>query len=338
LANGGGYYSAFAYVSECRRMGIEVLPPDVNESALSWSGRSATGGRAEPGAGARGRVRAGLGEIRGLREETAKAIVAGRARGGPYVSLDDLLRLAAIDPADARRLVRVGALDGAGLGTRHAARGHAARPLLHWRIQEWEARGEGRRRGGTRPLFAPEPGSLPEPRPHDTAKLLRDEEEALGMLLSRHPLTLYRDALLRLRGAGTILVRGADIARHVGERVAMIGWLITGKIVTTRDDEPMEFVSFEDTTAIYETTFFPRPYARFCRMLNAARPYLLRGRVEEDFGAVTLTVEEVGFLDRAASISRGAEGAAPAAARPGSDRRPSAGSSATPRASSDPPA
>jgi error-prone DNA polymerase len=200
-------------------------------------------------------------------------------------------------------------------------------------------------------LFAPEPAPLPEPRPHDTAKLLRDEEEALGMLLSRHPLTLYRDALLRLRRAGTILVRGSDIARHVGERVAMIGWLITGKIVTTKDDEPMEFVSFEDTTAIYETTFFPRPYARFCRMLNAARPYLLRGKVEEDFGAVTLTVEEVGFLDRAAAagrsaaagraadaLSRGDVGAAPAAARSGPDRHPAGGRPAAPRASSDPPA
>jgi error-prone DNA polymerase len=343
LANGGGYYSPFAYVSECRRMGIEVLPPDVNESALSWSGRGA--------AGARGRVRAGLGEIRGLREETAKAIVAGRARGGDYAALDDLLRRVAIEPADARRLVRAGALDGVGLGARHAARAHAARPLLHWRIQEWEARGEGRRRGGTRPLFAPEPGPLPEPRPHDTPKLLRDEEEALGMLLSRHPLTLYRDALLRLRSAGTILVRGADMARHVGGRVAMIGWLITGKIVTTKDDEPMEFVSFEDTTAIYETTFFPRPYARFCRMLNAARPYLLHGRVEEDFGAVTLTVEEVGFLDRAAATGRSAAaggaatglsrddaGAVPAAARSGADRRPAAGRPAAPRATSDPPA
>ncbi|HYV86509.1 MAG TPA: hypothetical protein VFB49_11400, partial [Patescibacteria group bacterium] len=348
LANGGGYYSPFAYVSECRRMGIEVLPPDVNESAFSWSGRSAAGApaapgagdaRAEPEAGARGRVRAGLGEIRGLREETAKAIVAGRAQGGPYAALDDLLRRVEIDAADARRLVRAGALDGAGLGARHAARGHAARPLLHWRIQEWEARGEGRRRGGTRPLFAPEPGPLPEPRPHDTAKLLRDEEEALGMLLSRHPLTLYRDALLRLRRAGTVLVRGSDMARHVGERVAAIGWLITGKIVTTKDDEPMEFVSFEDTTAIYETTFFPRPYARFCRMLNAARPYLLRGRVEEDFGAVTLTVEEVGFLDRAAdALSRDDAGAGSPAARPGGDRRPSAGRSAARRASSDPPA
>ena len=60
----------------------------------------------------------------------------------------------------------------------------------------------------------------------------------------------------------------------------------------------MEFVSFEDTTAIYEATFFPQAYERFCNMLTTARPYLLGGRVNEDFGAFSLIVDEVGFLDR----------------------------------------
>src|SRR2546428_13826765 len=60
----------------------------------------------------------------------------------------------------------------------------------------------------------------------------------------------------------------------------------------------MEFISFEDTTAIYETTFFPRAYERFCGMLTTARPYVLKGRVEEEFGAVAMTVEEADFLGR----------------------------------------
>jgi DNA polymerase III alpha subunit len=54
----------------------------------------------------------------------------------------------------------------------------------------------------------------------------------------------------------------------------------------------MEFLSFEDTTAIYETTFFPEAYARMCPLLTRGRPFVLRGRVEEDFGAVTLTVRD----------------------------------------------
>ena len=58
----------------------------------------------------------------------------------------------------------------------------------------------------------------------------------------------------------------------------------------------MEFISFEDTTALYETTFFPEAYKRFCHMLSHTRPYVLRGKVEEDFDAITLTVRDLRFL------------------------------------------
>jgi error-prone DNA polymerase len=58
----------------------------------------------------------------------------------------------------------------------------------------------------------------------------------------------------------------------------------------------MEFVSFEDTTAIFDATFFPKAYERFCRKLSRSRPYLLKGKVEEEFGVATLNVEWVGFL------------------------------------------
>ena len=91
-------------------------------------------------------------------------------------------------------------------------------------------------------------------------------------------------------------VRGTDLHKHVGRRVTTIGWWVTGKVVTTKEDEPMEFISFEDTSALYETTFFPQTYARFCHMLNRSRPYVLTGLVEEDFDAVTLTVDSVRFL------------------------------------------
>ncbi len=60
----------------------------------------------------------------------------------------------------------------------------------------------------------------------------------------------------------------------------------------------MKFVSFEDTTGLYETVFFPKVYNRFCHMLNEMRPYILKGKVEEDFGSISLTVSWIGFLDR----------------------------------------
>src|SRR5207249_2698519 len=121
---------------------------------------------------------------------------------------------------------------------------------------------------------------------------LEQEIEALGFLISRHPLNLFRVRLERVRP-----VRGRDLAKHVGKVVRVVGWYVTAKTVMTRHGEPMEFLSFEDTTALYETTFFPRTYASFCHMMTKVRPYLLTGRVEEDFGAVSLNVSDVRFLD-----------------------------------------
>jgi len=77
----------------------------------------------------------------------------------------------------------------------------------------------------------------------------------------------------------------------------MIGWLITSKGVETQDGEPMEFVSFEDTTALYDATVFPDAYRRCYHLLSTDRAYLLEGLIEQDFGAVTLTVHQITPLD-----------------------------------------
>jgi error-prone DNA polymerase len=123
--------------------------------------------------------------------------------------------------------------------------------------------------------------------------MLKQEVETLGFPLSIHPLDRCRNSLKCLN-----YTRAQDLRNNVGRRVTMTGWLVTGKTVRTRAGDAMKFVSFEDTTDIYEAVFFPKAYNRFCHMLNAARPYLLKGRVEEDFGAVNITVDWIGFLDK----------------------------------------
>ncbi|MBE0599656.1 MAG: DNA polymerase III subunit alpha, partial [Desulfuromonadales bacterium] len=126
----------------------------------------------------------------------------------------------------------------------------------------------------------------------DEQAVLRQEEESLGMLVSRHPLTLYRAAFERHRP-----VPAAELLQWAGRYVTVAGWWVTGKPVQDKNGRPMEFVSFEDTSAIFDATFFPAAYARFCRLLSRQRPYLLKGRVEVEWGVPALTVEWVGFLD-----------------------------------------
>ena len=160
-----------------------------------------------------------------------------------------------------------------------------------WKALSWhESRVS--RRPAARSLFQDMEPIVPPRVPHySTRTVLEHELETLDFLISRHPLSLYAAQLSKLRH-----VKGADLPRYVGKRVTTVGWWVTGKVVTTKEDEPMEFVSFEDTSALYETTFFPQAYARFCHLRNRSRPYVLTGLVEEDFGAVTLTVDSIRLL------------------------------------------
>ncbi|MEE9230961.1 MAG: DNA polymerase III subunit alpha [Acidobacteriota bacterium] len=279
ISNQGGYYSTFAYVSEARRMGLRVLPPDINASERAYTGRGSD-------------LRIGLMQVQALKQETLDKLLTERGRGGSFCSFGDFLRRVEPHPSDAARLVRCGVFD--------SVAGGVSRPALLWQLKAWEAR----RQPGT--LFEPDLPSLPHPPQYDQRHLLCDEVETLGFLASRHPLTLYRSAMKRWRS-----VAGCDLARHTGKTITTIGWLVTGKIVNTRGGEPMEFLSFEDTTAIYETTFFPEAYARFCSLLTRSRPFVLHGKVEEDFGAVTLTVKDARPLkpERAEASARQLEAA-----------------------------
>ena len=76
----------------------------------------------------------------------------------------------------------------------------------------------------------------------------------------------------------------------------MIGWMITEKSVQTKQHEPMEFITFEDLTGLYEATLFPKTYRQFGHLLTNQGPYILEGVVEEEFQTYSLIVKEVRTL------------------------------------------
>ena len=127
--------------------------------------------------------------------------------------------------------------------------------------------------------------------PQDVGRRLRRQYQVLGFLTDRHPIVLFQQALPS-RG----LVKARDLAAHPGQRVVLAGWLITAKAVWSKKELAMQFVTFEDETSIVEATLFPKVHARLCHSLDWGRPFLLRGRVEENFGAATLTVEDARLL------------------------------------------
>jgi len=263
ISNQGGYYSPFAYISEGRRLGLAILPPDINESDYRYTGRDKW-------------LRVGLMQIDGLTRETADRLLRERQEKGSFASFRSFLKRVHAPRSDVERLVKAGCFD--------SLEGKEKRPSLLWELLHFQQQSSG--------LLFEDKTELPQAAPYDARTVLRQEVESLGFLVSTHPLTLYKEQWLRHRP-----IRGAELINHAGKWVTMVGWWITTKTVEDKHGRPMEFVSFEDVSAIFDATFFPDVYARFCRKLSQRRPYLLKGVVEEEFGVATLRVKWVGFLD-----------------------------------------
>ncbi|HTR20242.1 MAG TPA: DNA polymerase III subunit alpha, partial [Gemmatimonadales bacterium] len=284
LSNEGGFYAPFVYIAEALRMGLRILSPDVNASDVAYRGEGRT-------------LRIGLMALKGLSAAGLAALVAERERGGPYRSLEELRQRTGLTPGDLRILVQAGACDGIA--------GGATRPQLMWMVDspspatERGIGGEVPWRQQALPLGASPAEALPPLAEYDAGRQLRDEYVVLGYLASRHPMALYADTI-----AAIAPVRAPDLPRHQGRHVTCVGMLTTAKPVHTIKDEPMEFVTFDDGVALIETVIFPDVYRRVAPLLFGTGPYLFRGKVEESYGAITLTVTALERLDRYARRQR----------------------------------
>ncbi|MBA2487468.1 MAG: DNA polymerase III subunit alpha [Nitrospira sp.] len=163
ISNQGGFYSSSAYVSEARRMGLAIMPPDVNASDWAYRGEG-------------DRLRIGLMQVKTLQEDLGRRIVEERTKAGPYHSFQDFRKRVDPEPAPARALIRAGCCD--------SLAGELTRPALLWRLYAEE-----RSRAGP----------LPVPDEYGEPQKLAHEVESLGFLASRHPLTLYRHQIERLQ-------------------------------------------------------------------------------------------------------------------------------------------
>ena len=282
INNGGGFYGRQTYVDECRRRGFPILPPDVNRSAWEYTveeGSPALSGEQKRPSGG---LRVGLGQLKDIRREFVDCLVAERARGGAFTGFRDFLLRTAAPFADLRVLIRSGALDSIAEG--------CTRPQLFFRHLNID-----REAGfGFLPLPPPLIGDYPQ------RVKLADEVKTMGIVVSRNPLALFRgriERIVRERGLAPF-IRSPDIPRYKGQKVWIAGILVTGKEVATKKSEPMIFVSFEDEDAVFETVLFPDSFRRHYPLLDDGWAFLVFGRIEEDLGALAISVESLEPVSR----------------------------------------
>jgi DNA polymerase III subunit alpha len=254
------------YVNQCHEMGIEVLPPDVNESIVEFTV-------------VEGKIRFGMNAVKGVGVGAIEAIIKAREEGGPFASVFDFCARVDSQMANKRvleALIRSGAFDSTGDPRRGMLE---ALPLAM-------ADGERRRKdaaqgqGGLFDMVSPEDSGHPRatvPRTeYDQATLLKAEKEALGLYVSAHPLQGLRE---QLRDEIEVPVGALDDAGD-----GAITW--TGGIVANAQKRVSKnggvWLSFrlEDIDGGIECRAWPKVYEQYRELLVEDAIIKVKGRIE----------------------------------------------------------
>src|SRR5437879_95950 len=253
------------YINEARELGLEVLPPDVNESGFKFT------------VVGEGRVRFGLGAIKNVGGSAIESIIAGRQAGEPYRTLVDLCERIDLRLCNKRvieALIDSGACDSLG--------GHRAQLVaaLDHAFAEAQAR-QAERQSGQHALFGggqdtPDPGSpapLPDLPPWSEHDRLAREKAVLGFFISGHPLAKYR-AEVELFGTRTTATLGRWSDQKV--RVAAVVTVVKRQISKKSGAEYARLV-LEDFHGTGEAPGFPEGWARLKEVILPDRALLLTG-------------------------------------------------------------
>jgi DNA polymerase-3 subunit alpha len=274
------------YLAECRRYGIKVLPPDVNESVVNFAAVGSD-------------IRFGLGAIRNVGTNVVEAIVRARAEGGAYTSFEDFLTKVPIVVCNKRvieSLAKAGAFDSLG-HTRNSlviAHDHAIDAVIG--IKRNEAIGQDSLFGEIADDADAGAGlnlelSAPE-WPKD--RLLTFEREMLGLYVSSHPLD----------GAEKILERNRDasiaelLASGRTEGMVKISGIISSLArKVTKKGDTWAIATIEDMDGSIEALYFPQAYTLYSALLATDVVASVSGRINERDGTINIYAESLEVLD-----------------------------------------
>lgn len=270
------------YVNACHELGIEVLPPDVNESQIDFA---VVGGQ----------IRFGLNAVKGVGELACRTIIRAREEGGPFESVWDFTER--VDPSVVNKralesLVKCGALPGSRRGmlaVLEQALGYGQKQQADRLAGQGSIFDLGDAAEETGPRHHPE---VPAEE-FERNELLRMEKETLGLYVSEHPLSSLRGEL-RAKTDATI----AELERRRdGETVTVGGIVGEVKHLTTKRGEPMAFIRLDDVTGGIECVVFNSTYAAASELCVADRILIVKGRVDHKEGETKLIASEVSAFE-----------------------------------------
>lgn len=284
------------FVSECRRLGIEVRPPEINASGVDfqiepvqWETAAERNDLQRAGGLA---IRFGLGAIKNVGDGPAEIIVAARD-SEPFADIEDLLNRVDLRKVNKRAtecLIRAGALDS--FGERNALLASIDQ-MVAISLSAYSARDVGQRSlFDLDPQIKQDSGSRFRLAAHTTPlgekQLLADEKELLGCYLSSHPLNAlaqYVDP--RVTALSDLNPMRAD------EQVTVAGLLSGIRTIVTRKGDQMAVGQLEDLSSGMEVVLFPRNYEALKSHLSNGALVLIKGKVNKRDDSMNLIVDEI---------------------------------------------
>jgi DNA polymerase III subunit alpha len=270
------------FVAQCEDMGIEVLPPDVNQSGHDFKV-------------VEGNIRFGLDAVKGLGYQAVEAIIRAREEDGPFTSVWDFCRRVdcqAVNKKASDSLVKCGAFDSLP-GTRTGMMEALPRAQSAGvQAQQDALSGQGSffdLEGGNEEAAAHHDPPI-VPLPDDRKQLNEWEKETLGLFLSSHPLKEVRPAL-RAKVDCSLAELGA---KKDGDWVTVGGMIAECKRIRTKKGDPMMFATLDDLEGQVELLVFNSAYAANEDKVDVDKIVIVRGRVDhKEEGETKLVAQEV---------------------------------------------
>ena len=276
------------YLNECRRMGIRVLPPDVNESAADFTPVGTD-------------IRFGLSAIRNVGVNVVAGLVAARETEGKFVDFADFMRKAPITVCNKRvleSLCKAGAFDSLGYTRRSLVAVHEEAADQHLDLKRNEAIGQDSLFGGLDDEgFSGGSLQVPALEEWDKRTLLAYERDMLGLYVSDHPLNGLEHVLSSSSDVtiGSLLT---DESREDGSVVTIAGLITAVVRKTTKKGDVYAVVSVEDLEGTIDVMVFPASYQAASLLLVEDSIVLVKGRTKRSRDeAIELTALEITVPD-----------------------------------------
>ena len=265
------------YILTCRQMGIQVLPPSVNEGE---SGFSVSGGA----------IRYGLAAIKSVSQNVIEKLCEERQERGKFTSLKDFLTRMAdreINKRVVENLIKAGALDNLGATRKQSM-------MVYAGIMDSIAQDKKNNMAGQMTLFdfaGEEEKSefevkLPDVGEYSKEMYLGFEKEVLGVYISGHPLEEYEEKWRRnISRVTTDFLLDEETGQtkvNDGEKAIVGGMIVDKTIKYTKNNKTMAFITLEDLVGTLEVIIFPKDYEKNSRLLNVDDKVFIRGRVSTE--------------------------------------------------------